>query len=327
MANFGSLYNFQTNNGIVIPDTSEIKSDIEAAMKLIFGDNLDVTAETPMGRLIEALTFLMVDCVGVNAQNANNFNPVTSVGTFLENLGSLFGIERLENESDDSYRKRIANSQSRGTGYAESVRQAISKVTGVTSVTVIENGFGYPRMLPTVDNGVVVPAHSMFICVGGWTSGSTDPEITLRQNIAKAILATKSAGCGFCQDDDYGTVAQGRRVAVTLTDSDTGSSNVVVFYAPLQLVPNISVVVDVTNYTGTNVDTDVKNIIKTFFADRLTNATTTATQIATAINLANVGLSCTGVAITVDGTATDEIVVKPYQAISVSDANITVTIV
>lgn len=91
---FGSLYKYSTGAGIVIPDTSDLKHNVENMMYAIFGADLDVTPETPMGRLIEAMTMLMVDTLGVNAQNANQYNIYQATGSYLDGIGALFGVTR-----------------------------------------------------------------------------------------------------------------------------------------------------------------------------------------------------------------------------------------
>ena len=136
--NFGNLYDYAGKSGIVLPQTDDIKANIELAFKQTFGDDFSVSEETPAGRLIEALTMLFVDVLGVNAQNANSFNVRQAFGSHLDALGIIFGIARLANESDSAYRDRILQSQSPSTGYVQSIRNAISKVNGVVDCRVFE---------------------------------------------------------------------------------------------------------------------------------------------------------------------------------------------
>lgn len=91
---FPDLYEFVSKSGIAIPDTSTLKTKVEQMMYTIFGADLDVTEETPMGRLIEAITMLMAQTLGVNAQNANQLNIYQSTGAYLDAIGSLFGVVR-----------------------------------------------------------------------------------------------------------------------------------------------------------------------------------------------------------------------------------------
>lgn len=91
---FGSPYKYSTGAGIVIPDTTDLRHNVENMMYAIFGADLDVTPETPMGRLIEAITMLMVDTLGINAQNANQYNIYQATGSYLDGIGALFGVYR-----------------------------------------------------------------------------------------------------------------------------------------------------------------------------------------------------------------------------------------
>ena len=91
---FSDLYNFDKNAGIVQADTSDLKSRVEDMMRIVFGADIDVTAETPMGRLIECMVVLMTMTLGINAQNANQYNLNQATGIFLDSLGNLFKLPR-----------------------------------------------------------------------------------------------------------------------------------------------------------------------------------------------------------------------------------------
>jgi hypothetical protein len=91
---FNDLYNFDKNAGIVQADTSDLKSRVEDMMRIVFGADIDVTSETPMGRLIECMVVLMTMTLGINAQNANQYNLNQATGIFLDSLGNLFKLPR-----------------------------------------------------------------------------------------------------------------------------------------------------------------------------------------------------------------------------------------
>ena len=78
MADFGELYGYDSNSGTttVIPDTLAVRAKWETVFKNIFQDSdLAVDESSAIGRLIEAITMLSVDVLGINAQNANAINP------------------------------------------------------------------------------------------------------------------------------------------------------------------------------------------------------------------------------------------------------------
>lgn len=235
-ATFGDLYDYATKNGVVIPITSEVKAKVEELFRTVFGSGFSVDATTTQGRLIEALALLFVDMLGVTAQNANSFNPEQAAGAYLDNLGALFGIMRLADESDYRYRLRLLESQSRGRGYAMSIRRAISEIPaptgtkGIVSVCVLDNGLHDPAMLPEDTKSVWVNGHSVWICVG------YDPAIIesgiisdLDGRVVEAINATISAGCGMTPGQATGT-----EVTMTWSDAETGTSKTITFYRSVQ---------------------------------------------------------------------------------------------
>ena len=91
---FTDLYKFDGNAGIAMPDIDDLKKRVEDMMYAIFGTNIDVTAETPLGRLIEMITVLMTQTLGINVQNANQYNLNQTSGIYLDAIGVLFGLPR-----------------------------------------------------------------------------------------------------------------------------------------------------------------------------------------------------------------------------------------
>lgn len=93
---FNSLspYRYVSSRGVVIPDTSQIHDGVIEMFKSIFGQNIDTTPETIIGRLIEAFTVFLRDTVGITAQNACQYNVNVATGIYLDALGALFGVAR-----------------------------------------------------------------------------------------------------------------------------------------------------------------------------------------------------------------------------------------
>ena len=92
---FTDLYNFKTDNGIVVPDDSEVLLGIQQKFQEIFGAEIDLSAETPVGRLIEAFAVIVKSTLGVTAQSANQFNINESTGVYLDALAEIFNIKRI----------------------------------------------------------------------------------------------------------------------------------------------------------------------------------------------------------------------------------------
>ena len=304
---FGNLYQYFTKNGIVIPQTSSVRSKIETAYKEIFGDaNLDTTTETFVGRQIEAFTMLCKSIIEINALNANNFNPTQAIGSALDNLAAIFGTSRPSGSSDAVFRKLLIGSGSRGAGFPQAIRNELSKVQGVTSVTVLENGHAYPVVLPNGESGITVDPHSVYICVGGGTDA----------DVARAIFNSKSGGCGYTNATGYGT-------KVTQTVVDGSSENTVIFYRPQTKNVSVSVVVNASTYTGIDIAEDTENAVRSLFAANPSGVTITDSMVASAIALSGSGIICTGVVMT-PGDTDDSVKALPYQMFSVTSVSVTV---
>lgn len=91
-----NLYQYVTDTGIIIPQTSDIKGKVAEMMKSIFSSDLDTSDETPAGRLVEAITLLCVQFLGITAQNANQINPNYATGQALDAIGSMFECKRSD---------------------------------------------------------------------------------------------------------------------------------------------------------------------------------------------------------------------------------------
>lgn len=325
MANFGDLYTYNTSSGVVIPQTSDIKAKVEAAFKDIFGNDFSVDPTTINGRLIEAITLLFVDVCGVNAQNVNGAAITQATGSFLDGIGSMFGIVRLTGETDNAYRKRILLSQSRGSGFAQSIMNAIGNVDGVTGVVVLDNGNEDPDVLPksntgaTLSNSITVDPHSVFICVRGGLDNA----------VALAIKSTKSAGCGYTERDQYGQIT-----TVTLQNSETNTSFDAKFYRPKLRYARINVTVNDAAYTGDDILADTVASIRLLIDSNQMNSVITKSDIISAVASAGKNILAQEVTMRISdsdptlesGSTVDELVAMPYMFISSEYTEINVTV-
>src|SRR5690606_41600125 len=78
----------------IIPDTADIRSDVESEWRAAFGDDLVTTPETPQGVIITLMTQARDAVARTNAANANQINPDVAGGVFLDALMSFTGGER-----------------------------------------------------------------------------------------------------------------------------------------------------------------------------------------------------------------------------------------
>ena len=88
------VYNYITATGVVVPDTADIKSQVQEEYKNALGNDLILTDSTPQGRLIDAETSARINLIRTAAVVANAINPNTSYGFFLDALCALTGCVR-----------------------------------------------------------------------------------------------------------------------------------------------------------------------------------------------------------------------------------------
>ena len=91
MANY---YDYITGQGVIVPDTSVILTEIQNEFKSVFGEDLDLSATTPQGRLIEMFQRNRTFCIQICALVSNMLNLSRASGFILDDLGSLFLLER-----------------------------------------------------------------------------------------------------------------------------------------------------------------------------------------------------------------------------------------
>lgn len=323
MANFGNLYDYISSRGIAIPQTSDIKAKVEQTFKEIFGADFSVAPETTNGRLIEAATVMFVDVCGVGAQIANAMNIQQAVGSFIDGLGALWNVPRFAGEGDTAYRKRIIESASRGSGFAQSVENAVGSVGGVEGVVVLDNGLEDPNALPKTPSGeaathsIAVAGHSIFVCVLGGDS----------EDVAEAVLRNKSMGCSMDASAEYGTL-------VTQTVTIGGSSLTAYFHRPVQRYVWLDITVNPIAYTGDDIVSDTQAAVRALLNDNKMNATITEAQIVAAIAALGSGIVATSVTIRVNSqnsestsTEAESLIVKPYMFIDPENTVIRVSAV
>jgi hypothetical protein len=147
--------------------------------------------------------------------------------------------------------------------------------------------------------------------------------------IAGAIRATKSAGCGYSTSPEFGMAT-----IETIVDGDTGTSFTAKFYRPTQRYVSMSVLVNGAAYTGDNISLDTQNAIKTLMGDNRMNATISKADIISAVAALGRNIVVKSVSIFVSdsdptlatGTEVDNLVVMPYKYISPDDTTINVTV-
>lgn len=87
-------YKYILQSGTVVPDTADLQSEVEGEWKSAFGQDLQVTADTPQGVMITAEVAARAAVAENNAALANQINPNIAGGVFLDAICALLGLER-----------------------------------------------------------------------------------------------------------------------------------------------------------------------------------------------------------------------------------------
>lgn len=95
MANYENANYIYNSNGVIIPDTADIKTDIQAEYQEALGNDLSLEDSTPQGRLIDVETTARANTLSFNATVANSLiNIMMASGSALDSWGADFGIYR-----------------------------------------------------------------------------------------------------------------------------------------------------------------------------------------------------------------------------------------
>lgn len=84
-------YNFVSSRGVVVPDTATTRAQVEAEWREAFGQDLDVSPDTPQGVLITAEVESRDAVARNNAEVANQINPDIASGIWLDAIWRLTG--------------------------------------------------------------------------------------------------------------------------------------------------------------------------------------------------------------------------------------------
>lgn len=189
-------YNYIEGTGVVVPDTSTIKTEVQQEYKRALGEDLDVESEgTPQARLIEAETLARKGVIENMALLANMFNPDQSYGVFLDSIGALFGIERVGATST-----RVLCSL---TGTAGTVIPANSQAKTTSGdifylegeVILDNNGYGQGYFVSSVAGAIACPANSLntiVTAVLGWSTVN---------NVVSGVVGTEQQSDGNYRDN------------------------------------------------------------------------------------------------------------------------------
>ena len=93
-----AAYNYINAQGVIIPDTSTIKDEVEAEYKEVYGADFVVDSSTEQGRQIDAEITSRISVVRNNALLANQINPNLAEQNFLDAIYALANGQRDQAE-------------------------------------------------------------------------------------------------------------------------------------------------------------------------------------------------------------------------------------
>lgn len=103
-------YKYVSPDGVIVPDTADIKSETQAEWKEIYGQDLDVNDETPQGMMIGQEVAVRSEMVANNAAVANQINPNIAGGVFLDDIWSFTGGKRRQATYSTIYNVNLTGS-------------------------------------------------------------------------------------------------------------------------------------------------------------------------------------------------------------------------
>jgi len=227
------IYSFITSSGVIVPDTADIKGSIQQKLRDIFGDEIDLTDETPAGRLVEALTIFYKGVLDINAQNANQINYHYATGTYLDSIAAMFNITR----KGATYTRTLCTF----TGTAGTVIAAGSLATTSdgytysldTEVTLDSNGSGTGYMTSIISGPIpctIGTLTNINTSIVGWTAVTNTTAATIGTDIeSDDDLRTRiedSRYYGSCVTEAiYGAISQidGVNSCICLENGDSNA--------------------------------------------------------------------------------------------------------
>lgn len=93
MSSTGQPYNYVEATGIIVPDTSDILTEVQGEYLDAIGQDLSTDPETPQGILMTAETLFRSGLAANNAEVANQINPNYAGGSFLAAICAMTGFD------------------------------------------------------------------------------------------------------------------------------------------------------------------------------------------------------------------------------------------
>lgn len=225
---------YVNENGVVMPNTSEVKQLVEELFTDALGEACDFTAETPLGRLVEAITFLITGTVRINALCAGEIDPYHATGSFLDAVAAFHNVYRK------SRIKTVVVAKLTGTGEPTIPAGSLASTESGdvfsldADVTIDENGVG-EGFFSSVEYGPVPcdvgTLTRINTAVPGWEGvtnesagllgSDTESDLSLRER----VVAANDSGVGFINSIRSAVLAvDGVRSCVVYENGEDGTT-------------------------------------------------------------------------------------------------------
>ena len=114
-------YNYIIESGVIAPDTSQIKTQVEAEWRKIAGEDATIDPSSFEGRFIDAVTNQRISVARNNAELANQLNPNMANGSFVDAHLALVGGARdaKEQSTADCLLSGVSGTDILAGSYAE----------------------------------------------------------------------------------------------------------------------------------------------------------------------------------------------------------------
>ncbi|ETR73973.1 MAG: hypothetical protein OMM_00552 [Candidatus Magnetoglobus multicellularis str. Araruama] len=224
-----------TAQGYEYTRLSTIINRINQAFINIFGENINIDPDQPLGQIIAIFADELSGIHDIMSELYHSFVLSAARGVHLDNLVAFNGITRKPGETDEQLRTRNEKSIfAYGQYYSESLKGQLLNLDNVTKAVVYDN------KTDKIDS-YGIPPHQFSVIVEG---GQED-------DIARVILLNNTIGIM-----SYGNILK------TINDSE-GVPQKVYFSRPVHKNIYIKVVVDIDSsiYKG---DEDFKTSIETY---------------------------------------------------------------
>jgi uncharacterized phage protein gp47/JayE len=88
------MTNYIDETGLVLESLADIVTDLETSFKAIYGEDINVDANSPDGQMINIFAQAKIDMLDLISQVYNSFSPTSAIGSTLDQRCAINGVVR-----------------------------------------------------------------------------------------------------------------------------------------------------------------------------------------------------------------------------------------